>query len=58
MKTLSKRTVHRFKGNEKVFKTIKGVKYEVMDLGGSKINIRVRSEKEIARDYKLFHQSK
>ena len=58
MKTLSKRTVQIFTSFFKVFKTIKGVKYEVMDLGGSKINIRVRSEKEIARDYKLFHQSK
>ncbi len=31
-----------------------GVSYKEMDLGGSKILIRIKSDKELAKDYKAF----
>tara|TARA_R110000765_G_C18592086_1_gene567920 strand:+ start:179 stop:349 length:171 start_codon:yes stop_codon:yes gene_type:complete len=35
-----------------------GVTYRVMDLGGSKIRIRVKSDKEMAKDVKDFQKYK
>jgi len=34
--------------------TKNGVKYKELDLGGSKILIRIKSDKEVAKDYKAF----
>jgi|TARA_R110000765_G_scaffold22441_2_gene57341 preprotein translocase subunit YajC len=31
-----------------------GIKYRVLDLGGSSIEVRVKSDKELAKDYKAF----
>lgn len=31
-----------------------GVSYKEVDLGGSKILIRIKSDKELAKDYKAF----
>ena len=31
-----------------------GVSYKEMDLGGGKILIRIKSDKELAKDYKAF----
>ncbi len=31
-----------------------GVSYKEMDLGGSKILIRIKSDKELVKDYKAF----
>jgi hypothetical protein len=35
-----------------------GVQYKEMDLGGSKILIRIKSDKEVAKDYKAFAKYK
>ena len=41
--------------NKEVLRIVKnGVTYKVLDLGGSKIEVRVKSPKEIAKDYKDF----
>jgi len=57
MKTISKRTVKRFVNSKPVFITEKGIQYKVVDLGGHKMKIRVKSDKEMARDSKLFKES-
>ena len=51
------RKIHRFKNSKPVFVTEKGVQYQVMDLGGHKMKVRVRSNDEVARDSKLFKES-
>ena len=40
--------------NKEVLVVKNGVTYKVLDLGGSKIEVRVKSPKEIAKDYKDF----
>jgi len=35
-----------------------GVQYKELDLGGSKILIRIKSEKEVIKDYKNFAKYK
>ena len=54
------RKLHRYepKNNEEVLVVKNGVTYRVLDLGGSKIEIRVKSSKEIARDSKEFQKYK
>ena len=53
------RKIHRFKNNTKpVFVVEKGVKYQVMDLGGHKMKVRVRDEDEINKDKELFRNFK
>jgi|TARA_R110002051_G_scaffold90640_1_gene159650 hypothetical protein len=47
--------VNRFESSKgDVFVEKAGVKYKVLDLGGSTIEIRVKSDKELAKDYKAF----
>ena len=47
--------INKFKNNSNdKFVTKNGVKYRVLDLGGSTIEIRVKSDKELAKDYKAF----
>jgi preprotein translocase subunit YajC len=47
--------VNRYESNkEDVFVTKGGIKYKVLDLGTSTIEIRVKSDKELAKDYKAF----
>ncbi len=58
LKGVNMRKIHRFKNTKPVFVIEKGVKYQVMDLGGHKMKVRVRSTEEIARDSKLFKESK
>lgn len=57
-KGVNMRKIHRFKNSKPVFVTEKGVQYQVMDLGGHKMKVRVRSNDEVARDSKLFKESK
>tara|TARA_Y100000034_G_C6836173_1_gene377893 strand:- start:21 stop:194 length:174 start_codon:yes stop_codon:yes gene_type:complete len=53
------RKVHRFKNTAKPeFVEKGGVTYKVVDLGGTKMNIRVKDDKEIKRDEALFKLSK
>ena len=54
------RKLHRYepKNNDEVLVVKNGVTYRVLDLGGSKIEIRVKSSKEIARDSKEFQKYK
>ena len=54
------RKIHRYepKNNEEVLVVKNGVTYKVLDLGGSKIEVRVKSSKEIARDSKEFKEYK
>ena len=47
--------INRFiNSKEDKFVTKGGVKYRVLDLGGSTIEVRVKSDKELAKDYKAF----
>ena len=47
--------INKFKNNSNdKFVTKNGVKYRVLDLGGSTIEIRVKSDKELAKDKKAF----
>mgnify|MGYP000361913414 CR=1 FL=1 len=49
------RKVVKFKNTAKQEFVIRGgVKYQVIDLGGSKMEIRVKSDDEIKRDNELF----
>ena len=49
------RNITKFKPVNKEVLVVKGgVTYKVLDLGGSKIEVRVKSPKEIAKDYKDF----
>jgi len=51
--------INRYKNTtEPVLEVKGGVTYRVMDLGGSKIRIRVKSDKEIAKDIKDFQKYK
>jgi hypothetical protein len=53
------RKVYRFKNTaEPEFVEKGGVTYKVIDLGGTKMNIRVKEDKEIKKDSKLFKLSK
>ena len=53
------RKVHRFKNTAKTEYVEKGgVTYRVVDLGGTKMMVRVREDKEIKRDSALFKLSK
>ena len=53
------RKIHRFKNTAKPeFVEKGGVMYKVMDLGGTKMMVRVREDKEIKRDKELFKLSK
>jgi hypothetical protein len=51
--------INKFKPvNKEVLVVKSGVTYRVLDLGGSKIEVRVKSSKEIARDSKEFKEYK
>jgi hypothetical protein len=53
------RKVHRFKNTTKTEYVEKGgVRYKIVDLGGHKMKIRVRADKEIKQDKELFKLSK
>ena len=53
------RKIIRYKNNSKpVFVIEKGVKYQVMDLGGHKMKIRIKSNDEMKKDRKLFQSYK
>ena len=54
------RKLHRYepKNNDEVLVVKHGVTYRVLDLGGSKIEVRVKSSKELARDVKEFKNYK
>jgi hypothetical protein len=47
--------INRFESSkEEVFVTKDGVKYKVLDIGGSTIEVRVKSDKELTKDYEAF----
>ena len=49
--------INKFKNNSNdKFVTKNGVKYRVLDLGGSTIEIRVTQDKELAKDKKAFNK--
>jgi len=49
------RKVKKYKNTDKpVFKTMDGVTYRIVDVGGTKIKIRVKEDKEIKKDSALF----
>ena len=51
--------INKFKPvNKEVLVVKNGVTYKVLDLGGSKIEVRVKSPKELARDSKAFKKYK
>jgi hypothetical protein len=51
--------INKFKPvNKEVLVVKSGVTYRVLDLGGSKIEVRVKSPKELARDIKEFKRYK
>ena len=53
------RKVHRFKNTAKPeFVEKGGVTYKVVDLGGTKMKIRVKDDKEIKKDAALLKLSK
>ena len=53
------RNVHRFHNTAKTeFVEKRGVTYKVVDMGGYKVNLRVKSDDEIKRDKELFKLSK
>ena len=53
------RKINKYKSvNKEVLVVRSGVTYRVLDLGGSKIEVRVRSSKELARDSKDFQKYK
>ena len=52
------RKVIKFNNSKPVFVIEKGVKYQVMDLGGHKMKVRVKSEEEKKRDSELFQSYK
>ena len=53
------RNIHRFKNTVEPELVEKGgVKYKVVDLGGMKMMVRVREDKEVKRDKELFELSK
>ena len=52
------RKIHRLKNTKAGFVVEKGIKYQVMDLGGYKMKVRVKSEEEKKRDSELFQSYK
>ncbi len=49
------RKVNRFKpDNKEVIVVEKGITYKVLDLGGTKLKVRVKSPKELLKDKKAF----
>ena len=47
--------INKFKNNSNdKFVTKNGVKYRVLDLGGTKLKVRVKSPKELPKDKKAF----
>jgi len=54
------RKLHRYepKNNDEVLVVKHGVTYRVLDLGGSKIEVRVKSSKELTQDSKDFQKYK
>jgi len=49
------RKVNKFKSdNKEVIVVEKGITYKVLDLGGTKLKVRVKSPKEILKDKKAF----
>jgi len=53
------RNITKFKPvNKEVLVVRGGVTYKVLDMGGSKIEVRVKSPKELARDIKEFQEYK
>ena len=53
------RNVHRFHNTAKAeFVEKAGVTYKVVDMGGYKVNLRVKDELEIKKDKELFKLSK
>ena len=53
------RKVHRFKNTTKTEYVEKGgVTYKIVDLGGHKMKIRVKEDKEVKKDAELFKLSK
>ena len=52
------RKLHRYepKNNEEVLVVKNGITYRVLDLGGSKIEIRVKTPKEVLKDKKAFNK--
>ncbi len=53
------RKVHRFKNTTKTEYVEKGgVTYKIVDLGGHKMKIRVKADKEVKQDKELFKLSK
>jgi sRNA-binding carbon storage regulator CsrA len=54
------RKLHRYepKNNEEVLVVKNGVTYKVLDLGGSTIEIRVKSPKELKKDRNEFRKYK
>ena len=51
--------INKFKPvNKEVLVVRSGVTYKVLDLGGSKLEVRVKSPKELERDSKAFKKYK
>ena len=51
--------INKYKSvNKEVLVVRSGVTYRVLDLGGSKLEVRVKSPKEFARDSKEFKRYK
>ena len=51
--------INKYKSvNKEVLVVRSGVTYKVLDLGGSKIEVRVKSSKVLARDIKEFKKYK
>ena len=51
--------INKYKSaNKEVLVVRSGVTYRVLDLGGSKIEVRVKSPKELTRDSKSFKKYK
>jgi len=49
------RKINKFKSdNKEVIVVEKGITYKVLDLGGTKLKVRVKSPKEILKDKKAF----
>jgi hypothetical protein len=53
---MKKLTKYKSKTTDDVLVVKNGVTYRVLDLGGSKIEIRVKSPKELTRDKKAFKE--
>ncbi len=49
------RKINKFKSdNKEVIVVEKGITYKVLDLGGTKLKVRVKSPKELLKDKKAF----